>query len=71
MNTIQGFGTIMSVLFLHEDKLHNVSSTLPYSIDLSDLYIIISTMSVLLQCNNEKLSKEWLHELSCPIYNLS
>ena len=71
MNTVQGIGTILPVLFLHENKLHNVSSNLLYSTYLSDLYIILSTMSVLLQCSNEKLSKDWLHELSHPVYNLS
>ena len=71
MNTVQGFGTIMSILFLHENKLHNISSTLLCSTDLSDLYIILSIMYVLLQCNNEKLSKDWLHELSHPVCNLS
>jgi hypothetical protein len=74
MNTVQGFGTIMSVIFIHENKLHSVSSTLLCSIDPSDLLqysYILSTLSILLQCNNEKISKDWLHELSRPVYNLS
>jgi hypothetical protein len=71
MNTVQGFGTILSVLFLHENKLHNVSSTLLCSTDLSDLLSFFLYYSVLLQCNNEKLSKDWLHELSRPVCNLS
>ena len=71
MNTVQGFGTILLVLFLHENKLHNVSSTLLCFTDVSDLCIILSTLSVLLQCNNEKLSKDWLHELPLHVCNLS
>jgi hypothetical protein len=71
MNTVQGFGTILSVLFIHENKLHSISSTLLCSTDLSDLYLILSNLiSILLQCNN-KLSKDWLHELSRPVCNLS
>ena len=71
MNTVQGFGTILSVLFLHENKLHSIPSTLLYSIDLSDLYLILSTMSISLQCNNENYLRIGSTSSHRPVCNLS
>jgi hypothetical protein len=58
MNTVQGFGTILYVLFIHENKLPNVSSTLLYSTDISDLYLIFSIMSICYNTTTKKLSKD-------------
>jgi hypothetical protein len=45
MNTVQGFGTILSILFIHEKKLHSISSTLLCSTDLSLISISFSLFS--------------------------
>jgi hypothetical protein len=68
MNIVQGFGTIMYVLFLHENKLHSISSTLLCS---TDLYLIFPMLYMSITIQQLKLSKDWLHELSRPVCNLS
>jgi hypothetical protein len=62
MNTVRRIWTILSVLFIHETNyiiLQFFTASFFYSI----LSLLISLSLSLLQYNN-KLSKDWLHELS-------